>query len=177
VLMLEALAAARLWANVRFSNIGFVSPGKWTATEAVFFFEIVVGAAIAFYALRGVTVVYPSNALPWIVGGATIGTQLLWGFYQELVYRGLLQTELTRRFGAVAGVLAANLAFTTGPLHLYHLMKMRPETTNATLIVMGMTFAIGLLFAFIFHRTRNLWLVGVMHGIGNAFMNTAGTAP
>ena len=33
---------------------------------------------------------------------------------------------------------------------------------------------IGLLFAFIFHRTRNLWLVGIFHGIGNVYINGAG---
>lgn len=27
------------------------------------------------------------------------------------------------------------------------------------------------MLGWIFHRTRNLWLVGLMHGIGNVFTN------
>ena len=42
---------------------------------------------------------------------------LFYGFYQEVVYRGMLQSELVRRWGAFAGVLVANLLYTFGPLH------------------------------------------------------------
>ncbi len=175
-LLLEALAAARLWADVRFNDIGFSSPGKWTASEVFYFGEIVVVASAAFIALRGRELgLYPGDAPAWTAAAFLVGPQLLWGFYQELIYRGLLQTELTRRWGGVAGVLLANVAFTFGPLHFYHLAKMRPETTNATLTVIAATFLMGLVFAFIFHRTRNIWLVGLMHGIGNAFINAAGS--
>ena len=55
------------------------------------------------------------SAIVVVSGG--VWTQLLWGFYQEVVYRGILQTELMRRFGTLAGVLLANFAFTFGPLH------------------------------------------------------------
>lgn len=97
-------------------------------------------------------------------------SQLAWGFYQELVYRGALQTELTRRMGGLWGALAANVAFTFGPLHFYHLTEENSPVSKA--IMFMAVFAIGAVFAFIFHRTRNLWLVGVLHGIGNAFMNS-----
>ena len=40
-------------------------------------------------------------------------------------------------------------------------------------MILAATFSIGLFFAFILHRTRNIWLVGVLHGIGNAYMNGA----
>ncbi len=172
-LLLEALVAVKLWANVRLADVGFLSPLKWTPTEQIYFLQIVVGAGVAFVALRGAELgLLDGGQAPWIAAAFLIGPQVLWGFYQEVIYRGLLQTELTRRWGSVAGVLAANLAFTFGPLHFYHLMAARPETMNATVVTIAATFAIGLLFAFIFHRTRNIWLVGVMHGIGNAFMNT-----
>jgi membrane protease YdiL (CAAX protease family) len=38
-------------------------------------------------------------------------------------------------------------------------------------MILAATFSIGLFFAFIFHRTRKIWLIGVFHGIGNAYMN------
>jgi len=171
-LLVEALVAVRLWANVRFGDIGFLSPTKWTATERWYFAEVVVVAGIAFFILRGASLgLISGDSSAWIRAAVLLGPQILWGFYQEVIYRGLLQSELTRRFGAIAGVLIANLAFTFGPLHFYHLANMKPETMNATLIVMAAVFGIGLLFGFIFHRTRNMWLVGVMHGVGNAFTN------
>ena len=72
--------------------------------------------------------------------------------------------------GGLWGALAANVAFTFGPLHFYHLTEANSPTSKA--IMFMAVFAIGAVFAFIFHRTRNLWLVGVLHGIGNAFMNS-----
>ena len=78
-----------------------------------------------------------------------MGTNLLWGFYQELVYRGLLQSELVRRWGAVAGILVANLAYTFGPLHFYHLTQSSPARAA---VVLGGTFAIGL-FCFVILAT------------------------
>jgi membrane protease YdiL (CAAX protease family) len=176
LLLVLALAAARLVAQVRFSDIGFVPLAKWTATERAYVLEIALGAAVAFVVLRGSSLhLAAGDSAALLVMAGAVATQLLWGFYQEVVYRGLLQTELVRRFGVVAGVLLANLAFTFGPLHFYHLARMVPATQQETLTVMGATFAIGLLFAFIFHRTRNIWLAGLMHGVGNAFMNIAPT--
>ena len=40
-------------------------------------------------------------------------------------------------------------------------------------MILAATFSIGVVFAFIFHRTRNVWLVGIFHGIGNAYTNGA----
>lgn len=174
-LLLEALVAVRLWANLQLRDVGFLSPLNWTPTEQIYVLQIVAVAGVAFIAMRGAELgLLTGDQAPWIAAAFLIGPQLLWGFYQEVIYRGLLQTELTRRWGGVAGVLLANLAFTFGPLHFYHLMAMRPETMNATIVTLAATFAIGLLFAFIFHRTRNIWLVSLMHGIGNAFTNTLG---
>ena len=31
-------------------------------------------------------------------------------------------------------------------------------------------FAIGLYFALVFHRSGNLWIVAIMHAIGNAYI-------
>ena len=175
-LLLEALVAVRLWANLQLREVGFLSPLNWTPTEQIYFLQIVAGAGVAFVAMRGAALgLMQGDQASWLAAAVLVGPQLLWGFYQEVIYRGLLQTELTRRWGGVAGVLLANLAFTFGPLHFYHLLAMRPETMNATIVLIAATFAIGLLFAFIFHRTRNIWLVGEMHGIGNAFMNTLGS--
>src|SRR5260221_14571242 len=108
-----------------------------------------------------------SHALRLATWDCERGVNFAWGFYQELVYRGLLQTELVRRFGAIAGVLAANLLFTFGPLHFYHLSRPNPWPMLAAI------FAMGLFFGAPFHRSRNLWLPAVFHGIGTAWILAA----
>src|SRR6185295_16862666 len=53
LLLVLALAAARLVAQVWLSDIGFVAPNKWSATERAYFLEILVGAIVVFVALHG----------------------------------------------------------------------------------------------------------------------------
>jgi membrane protease YdiL (CAAX protease family) len=98
----------------------------------------------------------------WV--GLAIAANFLWGFHQEVMYRGLLQTELVRKLGPVAGIVLANLLFTFGPLHFYHLSRPSPWPMMAGI------FAIGLFFAVLCHRSRNLWLPAVFHGIGTAWI-------
>ncbi len=88
---------------------------------------------------------------------------------------GIDRPLIDRRFGAVAGALVANLAFTFGPLHFYHIASMQSVTSVA--IVMAAIFAIGLVFAFIYARTRNIWLVGLLHGVGIIFTTGVGLTP
>ena len=85
------------------------------------------------------------------------------GFYQEVVYRGMLQSELVRRWGALAGVLVSNALYTFGPLHWYYFFPLRVPMFLSI-------FAIGLFFGILFKRSGNLWMVAIMHGIGNAYI-------
>jgi membrane protease YdiL (CAAX protease family) len=161
------LVAVRLVAKLRWREIGFLPLTQWTATETLYFLQVVLAAAVIFYLLYGAGLSFASAPLQAI--GFVAATQLLWGFYQELIYRGLLQTELIRRFGTAWGVLIANAAFTFGPLHFYYFHSTLSDTGKA--VIFAAIFAIGLFFGFIFARTRNLWIVGVFHGIGNLFTN------
>jgi len=94
---------------------------------------------------------------------------MLWGFYQELLYRGLLQTESVRRWGSTAGIVASNLVFTFGPLHAYHFRIAQKYPAHLWIFV-GI-FSIGLFFALIYLRSGNLWVIGVMHGLGDWFID------
>ncbi|MFN2440580.1 MAG: lysostaphin resistance A-like protein [Chitinophagaceae bacterium] len=95
--------------------------------------------------------------------------QIIWGFYQELLYRGILQTEFVKRFGSWKGIVASNLIFTFGPLHAYHFLSAPKNPSH--LWIFAAIFGIGLIFAIIFKRSGNLWIIGIMHGIGNMFIN------
>ena len=169
--IVAVLLIVRLAGNLRWRDIGLLPFTRWTATEGLYFLQVALAAAAIFYFLflRDVPMVSGPMQAPLQLAGLIVFTQVLWGFYQELMYRGLLQTELTRRFGALWGALIANTAFTFGLLHFYYFHSAMTDMGKA--IMFAMIFAIGLFFAFIFARTRNLWIVGVFHGIGNLFMN------
>src|SRR5262249_27642505 len=89
----------------------------------------------------------------------------IFGFYQEVIYRGLVQTELVRRWGAVRGILASNAIFTFGPLHYGYFWSGASDAVP----MFAAIFAIGLVFAMVFHRTGNLWIPATMHAFGNAY--------
>jgi membrane protease YdiL (CAAX protease family) len=75
----------------------------------------------------------------------------------------MLQSELVRRWGALAGILVANVLYTFGPLHWNY-------WSPVNLPMFAAIFAIGLFFGTLFHRSGNLWIVAIMHGIGNAYI-------
>jgi membrane protease YdiL (CAAX protease family) len=86
---------------------------------------------------------------------------VLWGIVQELLYRGWLQTELTRRFGAATGLVASTAIFTFGPLHLDHFFGPSSGRRGTVPAI----FAVGLVFGLVYRRSGNLWLPAELHGL------------
>jgi membrane protease YdiL (CAAX protease family) len=159
-----ALLAVRYLARVKLSEIGFHPWREWTATEKSYFIQLLVIANVVFplvFATRLKMVLGQPNAL-WTVVDVFV-PYLFYGFYQELAYRGMIQTELVRRWGAFAGILVANLLYTFGPLHWNYFSPIKVAMFAAI-------FAIGLFFGILFRRSGNLWIVGIIHGIGNAYI-------
>ena len=172
-LLALALILVRYVARLRPAQIGLRSSRHWTRIEKSYFLQTLVIANVVFgvlYASRLRTVL--ADSALWGPAALLVGTNLLWGFYQELAYRGILQTELARRWGNIWGVLVANLVFTFGPLHFYHFFTSSP-TRTAT--VLGGTFLIGLFFGTLFARSGNLAMVGILHGLGNAYIEGLGS--
>ena len=161
------LLAVRLVAGLKLSAIGLYRWRSWSATEKSYFLQVLVIANVIF-------AVAVAAQLQAILTGPTAFKHvwsiflpyLLWGFYQEVLYRGILQTELVRRWGALPGLLVSNVLFTFGPLHFYHFA----EGASAGPILAAV-FAIGLFFGVIFLRSGNLWMVAVFHGIGNVYLD------
>jgi membrane protease YdiL (CAAX protease family) len=85
------------------------------------------------------------------------------------VYRGALQTELIRRWGMLRGIVVSNLIFTFGPLHAYHFLAAQENPSH--LWIFAAIFGIGLLFSILYQRSGNLGMVGIMHGLGDWFMD------
>ena len=161
LLLALALALAVAFARVTFPALGLRPWREWAATEKWYFLEVIVAANVVFAVLYGQRLADP----------AWMALSFLWGFHQELVYRGMLQGELVRRFGRAAGVVVANLLFTFGPLHLYHLAR-----GISAWPMFAAIFAIGLFFGVLYLRSGNLWIVGTFHGMGNAWILGAATS-
>jgi membrane protease YdiL (CAAX protease family) len=173
VLFAAVFALCRWLAGVKPSQLGFRGWSSWSATEKSYFVQILPLATAIFGSIyaRPLAAVLGNRAL-WARGALVLVLSLLWGLYQELVYRGILQTELVRRWGVVAGVLAANLLYTFGPLHLYHFAN---GSTAFKVAMFAGIFAIGLFFGVLFQRTGNLWMVGIFHGLGDWFIVGVGS--
>ena len=169
LLLGAALVAPRL-AGFRLSEMGLLPWRAWSRTERAYLVQVVLLANVVFAVVLGT----PLAAR--LAQRGTVGTlfglflpYLLFGFYQELVYRGMVQLPLVPRWGAAAGILVANLLYTFGPLHAGYFSK----PASYALPMFAAIFAIGLFFGILFRRSGNLWLPAVFHAIGNAYVITA----
>ncbi|HEU0296943.1 MAG TPA: type II CAAX endopeptidase family protein [Anaerolineales bacterium] len=158
------------FAGVRLSQLGLYAWRNWSKTEKLYFLQVIPIAILVFSSVF-------SERLEGFWARSDLGQiglfiflpRMIWGFYQEFVYRGLLQTELVRRWGTLTGILVSNLIFTFGPLHAYHFALAQGNPSH--LWIFAATFGIGLFFAILFKRSGNLGMVGIMHGIGDVFID------
>ena len=164
LLVAVALLSVRYLAGARLAQIGFRPWREWSTTEKSYFVQLLIIANVVFplvFATRLRALLSQPNAVAIV---ATVFVPyLFYGFYQEVVYRGMLQSELVRRWGAFAGIVIANVFYTFGPLHWNYWSPVNVPMFAAI-------FAIGLFFGILFQRSGNLWIVAVIHGIGNAYI-------
>ena len=165
-----AILVTLVFAKVNLAQIGLRPWKSWSATEKHYFVQtliitIDIFATLNFAGLKSI----------WLGGKIAQNAlflflpQMVWGFYQEFLYRGLLQGELVRRWGPVRGILASNLVFTFGPLHFYN-FELAARHHEYPWIFAGI-FTIGLYFSILYHRSGNLWIIGILHGLGDFFVD------
>ena len=167
LLLACALLLVRFAARLKLSRIGLYPWHEWHPIEKSYFVQLLVIANIAF------PLVFTSQLRLILAQPSVLATvwnvfvpYLFYGFYQEVVYRGILQSELVRRWGAFIGILVANVFYTFGPLHWYYFSS----RSSVAIPMFASIFAIGLFFGVLFRRSGNLWIVAVIHGIGNAYI-------
>ena len=161
-LLAAFIVAQRAFVGVPMADVGLRRFVNWTRRERLYFSQVVPLAAVVF------AIVFRSHLLALREQHElarfllfSVLTGLFWGIVQELLYRGWLQTELTRRFGATVGLLAANVAFTFGPLHLDYLVEPTGVRWSGLIAVFG----IGLFFGLVYRRSGNVWIPAVLHGL------------
>lgn len=167
LLLACALLAIRFGARLKLSKIGFKPWRQWNTIEKSYFVQVLLIANVVFPLILSAPLRRTFAHAPVMETIANVFVPyLFFGFYQEVVYRGILQSELVRRCGAVIGILAANILYTFGPLHSYYFAS----RSSLALPMFAAIFAIGLFFGIVFRRSGNLWIVAVIHGIGNAYI-------
>ena len=165
--LVGALGLVRFAARLRLSQIGFYPWSEWSPVEKSYFVQLLVIANVVFplvFASRLRLILAQPSILPTVWN--VFIPYLFFGFYQEVVYRGILQSELVRRWGALIGILSANVFYTFGPLHWYYFAAQG----SLAIPMFAAIFAIGLFFGVLFWRSGNLWIVAIIHGIGNAYI-------
>ncbi len=169
VLLLLSLGLIRFFARVHPAELGLYSWTKWTATEKWYFVQVLILANIIFSAtsIRQWEIVLSHQSI-WGSALSIFVVSTMWGFYQELIYRGILQMELMRRWRTSTGIMVSNLLYTFGPLHFYHFQAAKGHPDH--LWIFAAIFAIGLFFAVLYKRSGNLWMVGICHGIGDCYL-------
>ncbi len=167
LLLACALGLVRFAAPLKLSRIGLYPWSEWSPVEKSYFIQLLVIANVVFpliFAGRLRIIFAQASALTTV--WSVFVPYLFFGFYQEVVYRGILQSELVRRWGAFIGILVANIFYTFGPLHWNYFSA---KSSVAFPMFAGI-FAIGLFFGILFRRSGNLWIVAMIHGIGNAYI-------
>ena len=162
-----ALLLVRFVAGLELRQIGLYPWREWTPVERSYFIQLLVLANIVFplVFLSQLRLILAQPGASSIIWNGFV-PYLFFGFYQEVVYRGMMQSELARRWSPFAGILVANILYTFGPLHWNYF-----SARSAVAVPMfAAIFAIGLFFGVLFRRSGNLWMVGVIHGIGNAYI-------
>jgi membrane protease YdiL (CAAX protease family) len=169
-LLVAFLLAQHTYVRSPGAEIGLLRPSAWTRRERLYAVQCLLLALPAFMFLfrdRLRELIELHGPLGFVVFSVLTG--LAWGAVQEFLYRGWLQTELTRRFGGMAGLLLANLVFTFGPLHLNHVLS--PDGYGPKWATLAAIFGIGLLFGLVYRRSGNLWIPALLHGLWPLNMN------
>ena len=98
-------------------------------------------------------------------------------WWEEVAWSGFAQARLQERFGS-----AAKAALVAGPLFaLQHISLAVAAGWPTGAVMMGLLILVTIPFRFLtgwaYNRTGSLFLVGLVHGMGNAVAGGAGSGP
>lgn len=161
--MLAALAllAAGILAFVKSCHLeekyGLV---KWTGSAGDYFFFIPVLILTTGNLWGGVRAAYSGIAQVFAVG-----SMLLVGFIEELIFRGFLFRSLLQRDSAPVAITISAVTFGIG--HIVNLLAGQGDLE--TLLQVFFAVAWGFLFTFVFYKSGSLWICILAHGLVDVF--------
>ncbi len=159
--------AVKKFGKTKLSQIGIYSWQNWSKKNKWILFIVTPIVIMIFsFTFFSRTEILINHSELFAIGSIILLREFLYGFYQEFLYRGILQTELVKRWGVWTGITVSNLVFTFGPEH-FHFYK-------SNLVGFAFMFCLGLLFSFLYYRFKNLITIGIWHGIGNVFIDGLG---
>ena len=102
-MLVFALLLVRFVAGLNLSQIGLYRWREWIGTEKSYFIQVFLIANLVFAALFAdrLQMIF-SEPSPLHRVWAVFIPYFLWGFYQEVVYRGILQTGARAAVGSAA---------------------------------------------------------------------------
>jgi membrane protease YdiL (CAAX protease family) len=92
------------------------------------------------------------------------------GFFEEILFRGILLFVLldifsNKKYGVILAVISSSLIF--GSLHIFNVFD--GASLNAIIEQMGYSFLMGMLWAVMYLKTKNIWLLMILHATYNFF--------
>jgi membrane protease YdiL (CAAX protease family) len=89
------------------------------------------------------------------------------GPFEELLYRGIIQTRLTESFRPSIAIIGSSLIFTIAHTPTYALSA---ETMAGAILSLSSLFAGAVAFGSIYQKTQNIITISLVHGIYNSLL-------
>ena len=136
---------------------------SWKPTTFVFFGGgVILGGVLEFFSwglgiAQGTveTPITPSIASVAVLTGIT--AVMLDSFWQEIAFRGYLQTRFVERYGAIIGIPVVAVSFVLLHLLIHPLSPLEVLAGSILFLLVGL----------LYHMTGSLYLVGALHGTLN----------
>jgi membrane protease YdiL (CAAX protease family) len=147
---------ASLWEAV-------VYPGLWRlagvdAAAASGPYYSLSAALPEMFAAAAARLAWPADRVQWVY----LGFVVLWaGLGEELFYRGYVYGVLRRRIGPLQAALVSSAFFAVR--HAAQLALVKPYPAAAALSWVFLSFAVGLVLAWLYDRSASLWPPVLMH--------------
>lgn len=91
---------------------------------------------------------------------------LIVGPFEELFFRGVIQTRLAQTYTSGTSIVLTNILFFTVHIPTYNLTIQTPTSTFT--LIFAAIFITSTILGHVYHETQNLTLVGLAHGIYNS---------
>ena len=130
---------------------------KYSAKRYLYFIPLIIIASVNLWA--GLKVNYSLNVIIFY-----IGSMLLIGFLEELIFRGFLFKAMSKDNVRIA-IIVSSITFGIG--HIVNLLNGNEADILSNFSQVCYAIAIGFLFVTLFHRGKSLWPAIITHSVFN----------